>query len=81
MGVNKETVHFFTGQKKLDDRYKDPDVLPKINKSDMSGMMESINEYFRSHHGFVRPALAYVIWKTITVQTYGDYPRYTTPDD
>ena len=30
-GENKETVHFLVGQKKLKDKYKDPDVLPKIN--------------------------------------------------
>ena len=25
--------------------------------------------------------MAYIIRKTITVQTYGDYPMYATPDD
>ena len=59
------------GQKKLEDEYKDPDVLLKINKSDMAGMMESIEKYIRSHCGVVRAPLAYIIRKTITVQTYG----------
>ena len=33
------------------------------------------------HGGVVRALLAYVVWTTITVQTYGDYPMYATPDD
>ena len=32
--VDKGTVHLLAGQKKLKDEYKDPDLLPKINKSD-----------------------------------------------
>ena len=28
----------------------------------------------------IRALLAYIISKTITVQTYGDYPKYETPD-
>ena len=70
-----------TGQEKLKDEYKDPDVLLKINKSDMAETMESIKEYLRSHHGVVRAPLAYIIRKTITVQTYDEYPMYATPDD
>ena len=42
--MDGETVHFLADQKKLKDEYKDPDVLSKINKSDMAGMMESIKE-------------------------------------
>ena len=38
-------VHLMTGQKKLKDQYKYPDVLPKIDKSDMAGTMEAIKEY------------------------------------
>ena len=62
MGVNEDTVCLMTGKKKLKDEYKDPDVLPKVNKSDMAGMMEAIEEYLRLHHGVVRVPLAYVIW-------------------
>ena len=69
------------GQKRLKDSYKDPDVLPKVNKADMAGMMESIVEYLRSHCGVVRTPLVYVIRKTIIVQIYGDCPNYATPDD
>ena len=32
-GVNKEAVLLLVDQKKLEGEYKDPDVLPKINKS------------------------------------------------
>ena len=47
----------------------------------MAGTMEAIEEYLRLHHGIVRAPLAYIIRKTITVQTYSDYPTYVTPDD
>ena len=80
-GVNKNTVHLMMKQKKLKDECKDPNMLPKINKSDMAGMMEAIKEYLRSRHGVTRAPLAYVIRKTITVQIYGDYPMYPFPDD
>ena len=47
MGVNEDTVHLLAG-KKIEDRCKDPDVLPKINKYIMAGMIEAIKEYLRS---------------------------------
>ena len=81
MGVDEDTVCLIAGQKKLMDEYKDPDMLPKIIKSDMARMMEAIKEYLRSCHGVIRTPLAYIIRKTIIVETYGDYPKYTTPDD
>ena len=74
-------MHLLAGQKKLEDEYNDPDVLPKINKSDRAGMMEAIEEYLRSCHGVMRAPLAYIIRKTILVQTYGEYPKYATPDN
>ena len=80
-GVNEETKHLLAGQKKLKDKYRDLDVLPMINKSDMVGTMEAIKEYFRSHHGAIWAPLAYINRKTMTVQTYGDYPTYATLDD
>ena len=55
-------------------------MLPKVNKADMAGMMEAIKQYRRSCHGVIRALLAYIIRKTIIVQTYGDYPKYATPD-
>ena len=56
-------------------------MLPKVNKLDMSGTMESIEEYLRSHHGIMRAPLACIVRKTIIVQIHGDYPKYETPDD
>ena len=58
MGVNKDTVHLMLEQKKIEDEYKDPDVLPKINKSDMAERMETIEEYHRSHQCVTRAPLA-----------------------
>ena len=49
MGVHEDTVPLLAGQKKVEDEYKDTYVLPKINKSEMAGMMEAIEEHFRSH--------------------------------
>ena len=36
-GVNEETMHLLVDKKNLEDKYIDPDVLPKINKSDWQG--------------------------------------------
>ena len=44
MRVHEDKVHLIEGQKKLKDEYKDPDMLFKINKSDMARMMEAIEE-------------------------------------
>ena len=66
---------------KCEDEYKDSDMLPKINKSVMAGMMEAIKEYLRSCHGDVWAPQMYIIRKTITVQIYGNYPMYATPED
>ena len=65
--MNKETVHHVVGQKKCKDEYEDPNMLPKINKSDMAGMIKSIGEYLRLCHGVVKDPLAYVIRKMIKV--------------
>ena len=70
-----------SGQKKLKDEYKDPNLLPKNNKSDMAGIMEAFKEYLRSCHVVVRAPFVHIIRKTIIVQTYGDYFMYATPDD
>ena len=47
MGVHEDIMHLLAGQKKLKDEYKDIDMMPKINKSDMAGTMEAIKEYLR----------------------------------
>ena len=79
--VDEGTVHLLAGKKKLKDEYKDPSMLPKINKSDMASMMESIKEYLRSHCCIIKAPLAYVIRKSIIVQTYDEYFMYSTSDD
>ena len=35
--LHEDTSFLLVGQKKLKDEYKEPDVLPKTNKSDMTG--------------------------------------------
>ena len=52
-----------------------------LNKFDVAGMMETIEEYLRSCGGVVRAPLAYFIRKTIIVQFYVDYTVYATLDD
>ena len=42
MGVHQNTVCLLAGQKKLEDEYKDPDMLPKINKSDMTEQLRPL---------------------------------------
>ena len=81
MGVCQDTVHLLEGQKRLKDEENKTDMLSKFNKADMAGTMVFIEKYLRSCHGVVRAPLAYIIRKTITVQTHGDYPKYATPDD
>ena len=70
-----------SGQKRLEDEYKDLNMLPKVNKADMAGTMKSIEEYLQKRHDVVRAPLAYVIRKNIIVQVYGDYPQYASPDN
>ena len=60
MGVHEDTVYLFAGQNQTNDKCKDPNVLPNINKSELAGMMEAIEEYLRSCHDIVRVPLAYV---------------------
>ena len=45
LDLHEDSVNLLTGQERLEDEYKDPDVLPKVNKVDMAGLMESIKEY------------------------------------
>ena len=74
-------MHLLNGQKRLKYEHKDQNMLPKVNKADMAGTVESIEEYFRSCCGVIRAPLAYVIRKAIIVLTYGDYPKYAIPDE
>ena len=67
MVLCEDTVCLLAGQKRLEDNYKDPDVLPKVNKADMTGMMEVIKGYLRSYHGVIRAPLTYIIMKTVII--------------
>ena len=73
MEVHEGTVCLLAGQKKLEDEYNDPNVLPKINE------LEALKEYLRSCHVVVRAPLAYIIRKNMLVKTYGDYPKDANP--
>ena len=43
--VNEDTLHLMEGQKEFKDKNKVPNLLPKTNESDMTEMMEAIEEY------------------------------------
>ena len=77
--VQEDTICNLSYQKKLKDEYKGPDVLPKVNKANMTGTIKDIKEYLISHCNVKRAPLIYIIKKTITVQTYGIYPWFATP--
>ena len=78
---HEDTECLLAGHKRLGDDYKDPDILPMVNKSDMIGTMEAIVEYLRSCCGVVRAPLSNISKKTIIVQTYDNYSLYATSDD
>ena len=59
--MHEDTVCLLAGQKRPKDNYKDPDMLPKINKSYMAGTMEAIKEYLRLCYGVVTAPLLMVI--------------------
>ena len=64
-GVHEDTMHLLAGQKRLKDEYKHPEVFLRINKSDVAGKLETIEEYLRSCHGVMRVPPAYIIRKNI----------------
>ena len=45
MGMYEDRVHLLAGQLRLKDEYKEPDMLPKVDKADMAGTMEAIKKY------------------------------------
>ena len=81
MGVQEDKVKLLAGKKGLKDNYKNPDMLPEVNKADMARAMEAIEEYLRLYHGVVITPLTYIIRKTRIVQTNSEYSRYVTPDN
>ena len=60
MGVQDGTVHLLSGQKRLKDDYKDPDVLPKFNNAKTAGTIEVIKKNLKSCHGLIKASLASV---------------------
>ena len=77
MGVWEGTVHLFACQKRLEDKYRDPNMLPEVRRVDIAWTMVTMEEYLRSCCSIMRVTLAYIIRKTIIVHTYEDYPKYT----
>ena len=69
-GVQEDTFCLLPDKKRLEHNYKDLDILPKVNKAALIGTIEAIEEYLRLHHGAMRAPFAYIIGKTIVVQTY-----------
>ena len=51
--MQEDTVYLLAGQNRLKDYYKDPDILPNVNKVNMAGIMEAIKEYLISIHNVV----------------------------
>ena len=47
-------------------------MVPKVNKVEMMWTMEAIKEYLKSHCGVKKAPLAYIIHKTIAIQTIGN---------
>ena len=70
--MHEDTAHLLAGQKRLEDEYKDPDVLPRINEYSMAGTIEAIEEYLRSCFGVTRAPLAYVIRRNVIIETYSE---------
>ena len=61
MELHEDRVCLLAGENRLKHNYKDPDVLPKTNKSDMAETMEAIGEFLRSCHSVTRAPLAYIL--------------------
>ena len=77
----EDIVHCLAGQKRFEDDSKEPDLLPNVNKADMAKIIEAIKKFLRLCVGAVKAPLAYITKETTIVHTYGDYPKYMTPDD
>ena len=61
VGINEDTIYLIADR----DNYNKLDILPKVNKANMAGKMESIKEYLRSNDGNVRAPLATTVRKII----------------
>ena len=69
-GVEEKTVCKLASQNELEVKYNDPKMLPKVNKANMTGIMEDIKEYLRSCHSVKRAHLVCVMRKTIVVEMW-----------
>ena len=69
--MQEDTVYKLAGQKNPKDKYKDPYVLPQVNKTDMARTMKAIKVYLRSYCGVKKASLAYIIRRNIKVYIYG----------
>ena len=56
-------------------------MLPVINKVNIVGIEEVIEEYLGSCFGVKKAPLAYIIRKDIIMKTYEGNPQYATADD
>ena len=65
----------------LENEYKEPDMLPKINKSDMEGIVEAIKECLKSNHDIEKAQLACIVRKMIIPKTNGNYLLYATSNE
>ena len=52
-GVHEDKVCLLAGEERLEDNYKELDMLHKVKKSDMVGRMEVIKECQKSCHGVI----------------------------
>ena len=66
IGVNDNTVHLLTGQRRLEDDSNDPYMLPEVNKVDIAELIKAVKENLRSNCGVVR------------ILNYGDYHMSVT---
>ena len=55
-------------------------MLPVINKVNIVGIEEVIEEYLGSCFGVKKAPLAYIIRKAIVLESYGCYPWYEPLD-
>ena len=54
-------------QEKVEDNYKNPDMLHAVNKADITGTIKAIKEYLRSYHGIIKVPHANIKITTLIV--------------
>ena len=43
--MHEDNIHLLTGQMMLGNNYKDPNMLPEVNKDDMGGTLKNISDH------------------------------------